>query len=120
MELQEDVNGTIISCAPVVYGFQQVHGIYRLNHSHVRQHQLQFVGLQMADKMPLHIGGHLRRLGRQLLRAVLAKQALSGIVSLHQAFHRMKLGHGHQTYIGRERRTEGLKCFGSHRLKVQG
>ena len=71
-------------------------GIHRLDQGHIGQHQFEFVGLQMADKMPLHVGGHLRNLGGQLLRTALRKDALTGIVRLPKSFYRMEFGNSHQ------------------------
>ena len=89
---------------------KRVHG---LHHGNVRQHQFEFVGLEMAYEMPLDIGGHLRRLGRKLLRAVLSKEPLSGIVGLHEAFYRMEFGHSYQADTGGQRITKGMKglCY---------
>ena len=78
-----------------------MHGVHGLHQGGVRKNEFELVGLEMADEMPLDVGGHLRDLGRQLLRTVFSKDALSCIVSLHQALHRMEFGNSNELHTGR-------------------
>ena len=66
-------------------------GIHGLDHVHVREDQFQFIGLEMADKMPLDVRWHLRDLGGKFLGAAFGKDALTGVIGLHKAFYRMEL-----------------------------
>ena len=90
---------------------ERIHG---LDHGNIWKDQFELVGLEMADKVPLHIGRHLRCLGCQFLRPVLAKEALTGVVGLHEALYRMEFGHGHQLHPGRQRRTKFMERFCYH------
>ena len=54
-----------------------------MDHRGVPDHLFHFVGLQMANEVPLHVGWQLRCLGGQFLGAVLAEVALPGTVGLH-------------------------------------
>ena len=72
--------------------------IHRLNQGNIRQHQLELIGLEMADEMPLHIGRHFPDFCRKFLRAALGKDALAGLVGFHQAFYGVEFGNCHQLY----------------------
>ena len=96
VEFQEDVDDPTVLSPPLVDGFQQVEGIDGLDESDVREDELELVGLEMADDMPLDIRRHLRDLGGEFLGTALGKDPLAGIVSLHQAFDRMEFGNCHQ------------------------
>ena len=104
VEFQEDGNDPVIGSAPLLNGIQKVDGIHRLNHRGIWQDQLEFIRLQMADKMPLNIRRHLRNLGSKLLRPVLAEQPLPGLIGFLQGRYRVELGHGHQPHPLREHR----------------
>ena len=93
MQLQENIYNLIIGGAPGIDGFQQVQGVYRLDQLYIRKHQFEFVRLEVTYEMPLDIGRHLRGLGGQLLRAVLSKDTLTGVVGLHEPFHRVEFGY---------------------------
>ena len=96
MEFQKDIDQTTILPPPLVYGFQQMEGVHRLDEGDVRENELELVGLEMADEMPLDIGRHLRHLGRQFLGTVLAEDTLAGFVGLHQPGDRVEFGNCHQ------------------------
>ena len=98
MELQQHGNDLAVLTPPLVDRLQQMQRIHALHERHERQHQLQLVGLEMADEMPLHVGGHLRHLGGQFLGAVLAKDALAGVVGLHERPDGMEFGNCHKAH----------------------
>ena len=100
MELQKDVCHLVISYAPGVYGLKEMEGIYGLDQVHVREDQFQFIGLEMADKMPADVGGHLWHLCSKFLGAAFGKDALPGVVGLHEAVYGVKLGDGNKLYPG--------------------
>jgi hypothetical protein len=102
VEFQKNVDDAAIGGAPGIDSFKEVKGIHGLDQVHVREDKFQFIGLEMADKMPADIRWHLRNLGGKLLGAALGKDALTGIICFHKAFHWMELGDGHQFYPGGE------------------
>ena len=55
MELKQHIDHTGIDRGPVVDQIQQVTRIHGLDQVGVRKDQLQFVGLEMADEMPLDV-----------------------------------------------------------------
>ena len=96
VEFQKYVNDSSIVSPPLVDGFQQMEGVHRLDEGDVREDEFELVGLEMADEMPLDVGGHLRNLGRQFLGTVLAEDALAGFIGLHQPGDRVEFGNCHQ------------------------
>ena len=99
VEFQENVDDLVVGDSPGGDGLQQMQGIYGLHQGNIGQYQLELIGLQMADEMPLHVCGHLRDLGGKLLRSAFRKHPLPGVIRLHQAFHGMKFGNCHQGNI---------------------
>ena len=97
MEFQENIHHTMIGDGPSLYGFQQVQGVHRLDQRNVRQYQLQLIGLEMTDEMPLDIGRHQGHLGCQLLRTVFAEDTLPGVIGLHEALDGMEFRNSHQS-----------------------
>ena len=102
MDLQQDRNAFPVRRRPRLDRFQQVQGIHALDQGGIRKDQFQFVRLQMADKMPFHVGRHLRYLGRQFLRTALRKDPLADRIGLLQTFDRMEFGNCRQAYPGRQ------------------
>ena len=102
MKFKKDVDDAAIGSAPGVYGLKEMEGIYGLHKLYIRENQLQFIGLEMADKMPLDIRWHLRDLGGKFLRAALGKDALTSVICFHKALYRMEFGNGNQFYPGGE------------------
>ena len=96
MQFQEHTHGLRVEESPSVYGIQQTDRIDRLDHVGIWKDKFEFVGLEMADEMPLDIRGHLRDFGGKFLGTALGKDALAGIIGLHQAFDRMEFGNCHQ------------------------
>ena len=63
---------------------------------------LGFVGLDVADAMPLHIEiGKGFLLGKRFLHVIFAKNPLSEPVCRENGLHWMELGYGNETYIFR-------------------
>lgn len=63
---------------------------------------LGFVGLDVADAMPLHIEiGKGFLLGKRFLHVIFAKNPLSEPVCRENGLHWMQLGYGNETYIFR-------------------
>ena len=98
VKFKKDVDDTRVGGAPGVYGLKEMEGIYGLHKLYIRENQLQFIGLEMADEMPLDIRWHLRHLCSKFLRAALGKDALPGVVGLHEAVYGMELGNGYKLY----------------------
>ena len=98
VKFKKDIDDTAVGGAPGVYGLKKVKGINGLDQVHVREDQLQFIGLEMADKMPLDIRWHLRHLCSKFLRAALGKDALTGVICFHKSLYRMELGDGNKLY----------------------
>ena len=96
VQFQKDIDGFAVVCPPLVDRFQQMEGVHRLDQGDVREDELELVGLEVADEVPLDVGGHLGHLGRQFLRPVLAEDTLPGVVGLHQAGDRVEFGNCHQ------------------------
>ena len=96
MKFQEDINHLAIGSPPFINGFQEMERIHGLHHRNVREDEFELVGLEVTDEVPLDVGGHLRDFLGQFLRTVLAEDTLARIVSLHQAFDRVKFGNCHQ------------------------
>ena len=96
VEFQEDIHSLAIGPGPFGNGLQQMKGIYGLYQRDIRKNQLQLIGLQVANKMPLYIGGHLRDLCGQLLGTALGKDTLPCLIGFHQPLHRMEFGNCHQ------------------------
>ena len=96
MKFQENVHHPAVGQRPIVNGFQQMNGVNRLNQRNIREDQFQFIGLQMADKMPLNIGRHLGNFGCQFLRTAFGKNPLPSGISLPDLFNRMEFGNCHQ------------------------
>ena len=92
-------------------------GIYGLHQRDIGQDHLQFVGLEVADKMPLHIGRHLRHFGRQFLGTALRKDALAGRIRLHQTLHRMEFGNCHQRNFRGEFLSDYLQILFNHKKR---
>jgi hypothetical protein len=102
VEFQKDVDDAAVGGAPGVYSLKEVKGIHGLDQVHVREDQLQFIGLEMADKMPLDVRRHLGHLCGKFLGTALGKDALTGVICFHKALYRMELGNGNQFYPGGE------------------
>ena len=100
VELQKDIRHFVIGHAPGVNGLKEMEGIYGLHKLYIRENQLKFIGLEMADKMPADIGGHLRNLCGKFLRAAFGKDALPGVVGLHEAVYGVIFGDGNKLYPG--------------------
>ena len=98
VEFKKDVDDTGVGSAPGIDSLKEVKGIHGLDQVHVREDKFKFIGLEMADKMPLDVRWHLRDLGGQFLGTAFGKDALAGVVGLHKALYRMKFGNGHKFY----------------------
>ena len=98
IDLQEDIDYAVIGRTPVLDGIEKMHGIDRLDKGNVRQYQLKFVGLKVANEMPLHVGWHQRNLGRKFLWTAFSKNTLPGLISLAKSFHRMELGYSNKRH----------------------
>ena len=96
MEFKENIDRFAVVSPPLVNRFQQMERVHRLDQGDVREHEFELVGLEMADEVPLDVGGHLGHFLRQFLRTVLAEDTLPGIISLHQAGDRVEFGNCHQ------------------------
>ena len=102
VKFKKDIDDTAVGGAPGVYSLKEVKGIHRLDQVHVREDKFQFIGLEMADKMPLDVRWHLRHLCSKFLGAALGKDALTGVICFHKTLYRMELGNGNQFYPGGE------------------
>ena len=76
-------------------------------------HLTHLVGLQVAYKVPLDVTGQLLCFNRQFLGTALAEHTLSGIISLLQCLHRMKLGNGNEAHPLRKLRLNvfDIACY---------
>lgn len=124
MEFKKNIHYPAVLKRPSVDGLQQMQGIHGLDQGDIRQHQFEFVGLEMADKMPLNVGGHLRHLGGKFLGTVLRKETLSRVIRLHEPFHGMEFGNRHQRNTGGNLSSQFTQPVGNsaHRNpnKIQG
>ena len=102
VEFKKDVDDTGVGSAPGIDSLKEVKGIHGLDQVHVREDKFKFIGLEMADKMPLDVRWHLRHLCSKFLRAALGKDALTGVICFHKSLYRMELGNGNQFYPGGE------------------
>ena len=91
VEFQEDIHNAVVGYAPGVDGFQKMKRVNGLDQSHIGQDKFEFIGLEMADKMPLDIWRHEWNLGGEFLGAALGKDALTGVIRFHEAGNRMEL-----------------------------
>ena len=73
-----------------------------MNHGDVGCDVLHFVGLQVADEMPLNIGGQGSLLLAQFLFLAFSEDALSGFVCSLNRFVRVKFGYSNQADLGRK------------------
>ena len=108
VEFQEDVNQSVVGLGPGLDGFQEVKGVYGLGQGDVWQDQFEFIGLEMADEMPLDIGRKQGHLGRQFLRTVFSKHPLACVVGLQDGRHRVEFGNSHQSDVRRELLPDNL------------
>ena len=94
-------------------------GVHRVDECHEGGNALHLVGLEMSYHMPLHIGGHKGLLGAHLLWAALAKDALTGIVSLPKSLYGVEFGYCHKRHTLGE---GGVECFyfGSYGHFIRG
>lgn len=96
VKFQQDIDGPGIDRGPIINQIKQVTRIHRLDQRGIRKNQLQFVGLEMADEMPLDILRELKGLGGKLLRTVLSETALAGLIGGQNVRERMEFGNCHQ------------------------
>ena len=96
MKLQQDIDGFSILPPPLVDRFQQMERVHRLDEGNVRKDQFELVGLEVADEVPLDVGGHLGHFLGQFLRTVLTEDTLPGVIRFHQARDRVEFGNCHQ------------------------
>ncbi len=111
MKLQQAADLLRIGPAPIVHRTQKTLRINRLHHIGIRQNHLDLVGLQMADEMPADVGRQLRSLLMQLLRTVLAEQALAGVIGLLKDGHRMEFRDCYKLDSAGDRRTDPAEIF---------
>ena len=55
VKFQQDIDGPGIDRGPIINQIKQVAGVHGLDQVGIRKNQLQFVGLKMADEMPLDV-----------------------------------------------------------------
>lgn len=80
MKFEKDIDNSIVICPPALDGFQETQRINGLHKRRIRQDHLQFVGLEMAYKMPLDVGRQNLDFSGELLRTVLPETTLTGII----------------------------------------
>lgn len=79
IDFQQDVLDQFQLTGSFVDGFQQAHGVHRLDQVHPAHHLLDFVGLQMADKVQPCAGiGVVIQMGSHLLHPVFSADLYSG------------------------------------------
>ena len=83
---------------PFLNRIKKFYRINRLYHRYIRKYHLQFVLLEMADKMPADVAGKLHGLSREFLRTALPEDTLPGIVGFPERFDRVEFGNCHQFY----------------------
>ena len=98
MLFQQDRHRTPVGRPPGLDSPEQMNGINGLDEGNIRKDQLELIGLEMPDEMPLHVGRHLRDLGGKFLRTVLRKEALSRPIGLHQAVDGMEFRNCRQAH----------------------
>ena len=114
VKFQQDIDDAAILYSPFIDGFQKMQGINRLYKRDIRQNQFELICLEVAYKMPLNIGWHLRHFGSQLLRPVLSKDPLPGIIRFHQPLHRMELRHRNKLHPGGQSLIQSIEIVLYH------
>lgn len=97
MQLQQDVDDTIVAGGLFLYLTQKANGVHCLNHRYVWGDILHFVRLQMAYEMPLYVIGQGFMFGRKLPLMTFSKDALTFIIGVHDIVGRMILADSHQS-----------------------
>src|SRR5574344_10678 len=76
MELEQHIDDAMSTLGLGIYSLEQLQGVDAVNHRHEWHNHLHLIGLQVPDKVPLHVGRHERMLLSYLLSAVFAKEPL--------------------------------------------
>ena len=116
MELQQAVNHTVMLRSLLVHRLQQMQAVYTVNHAHILGDILNFIRLQMANKMPFNILRQHSVLVAHFQCLVLTKQPLPRVIRLLQHLHRLRLRHGHQPHTVGKDRTHLCKIFLYHSI----
>ena len=80
MELQQAIHYTVMLFGFLIDGFKQVGRVYAVNECNIRDDVFDFVGLQVANKVPLDVLRQHFVLVAHLKGMVLAKNALTCII----------------------------------------
>ena len=94
--LEQTLDHAVVLTGLPVNFFQQFQAIDRLDEGHKRGNVFDLIGLQMANLMPLHVGGELGLLVNHLLHTIFAKMTATGLVGFLQQGHRFGFGNGHE------------------------
>ena len=92
VELQQAVDNAVVAGGLLVQLAQQAAAVEALHGMHEGRYLPGLVGLEVADEVPLHVGGQLGLLGHHFLHPVLAKQPRPGLISLAQLRHGVRFG----------------------------
>ena len=100
VQFQQHADHLAVRLAPVLDGIQQVQAVHGFHQRRVRKDQLELVGLQVPEEMPLQAEVRkFRDLLFELLRTVLAEDALPGVIGLPDGFDRVEFGNCHQFHF---------------------
>ena len=91
MQLEQYINSAVNASCFFFNETEQFHAVNALDDCHMGHDGAHLVLLQVTDEVPTDILGQQRGLGYQFLGAVLAEQALSGLVSFGKFLNGMKL-----------------------------
>ena len=96
VDFQKDIYNAPVPAPPLVNRFQKMQAVDRLDQGDIRKDKFQLIGLEMADEMPLDIGGKQGNLCGQFLRAAFGENTVSGIIRLADTIYGVKFGNCHQ------------------------
>ena len=100
MKFQQTRDNTLILNGILVYLLQKRFAVDAVDHRNIRGNVFDFVGLQVSDEMSLDVLGKHFVLGLHLLRLVLAKRPLSGIIKRLYVFHGFEFRDRNQLDMG--------------------
>ena len=98
VELQQAVHNAVVLFGFLVDGFEQVGRVDAVDERDKGDDVFDFVGLQMADEMPLDILREHLMLVAHFKGMVLAENALTSIVGFLQVADGLGLADGYQSY----------------------
>ena len=98
MDFQQAVDGPSHCAGFLVDGGEEPLAVDGVDQGDVGEDQLDLVGLQVPDQVPLDVAREDLRLGGQLLGPVFPKDALAGVIRFADGFHGLEFGNCHQRH----------------------